>query len=528
MSDFQRLMDSSPFLPDKSKPGEHGRDDVTPPLSPDDLKYIEEFNSKGWDLPTSSLAACPIPGPVIPSPVMEAWAERAESRRAESTSEAFQPASWYLTTSATLTTNTMSSQEYCQMLPLRAAQGAEQYGVNVLHSPVRGERSAPGPPEQEYMFSKVTKVKGGEVVGGAEEVFGGSWPCELRSHLEPGLRPGERPSICTAVGYTSSLELELLRNLSDDMKEKAFSARNAIRSPSASGSSPPERQLRDMACQTNGLTTQGTQTTQTFSVGLQTEALRTLTSSPHRCLTPKGGSTPISSPSRSLRKMQYSPVVQAKFERPCCSPKYGSPKLQRKPSNSGKTEQPTSQIRAPTSTTTAQQQKGNNESAWARSTTTRDSPVHTTINEALSSLFNIIDHTPIAYDPMQKFNKSPSRSRPTEAGPQVPTDPKSPSVCAAQVPLRNSRGRSPSPVQLIVETQGEKTPEVISIRQDLSAPPGYTLAENAARILNKKLLEQSFREERRLSASSAAALNKTEDTDKPECLEVTEVYLILP
>lgn len=515
-------MDSSPFLPDKSKPGEHGRDDVTPPLSPDDLKYIEEFNNKGWDLPTSSLAACPIPGPVIPSPVMEAWAE---SRRAESTSEAFQPASWYLTTSATLTTNTMSSPEYCQKLPLRAAQGGEQFGVHVLHSPVRGERSAPVPPEQEYMFSKVTKVKGGEVVGGAEEVFEGSWPCELRSHLEPGLRPGEHPPICAAVGYTSSLELELLRNLSDDMKEKAFSARNAIRSPSASGSSPPERQLQDMACQTNGLTTRGTQTTQTISVGLQTEALRTLTSSPHRCLTPKGGSTPISSPSRSLRKMQYSPVVQAKFERPCCSPKYGSPKLQRKPSNSGKSEQPASQIRAPTPTTTAQQQKGNNESAWARSTTTRDSPVHTTINDGLSSLFNIIDHTPIAYDPVQKFNKSPSRSRPTEAGSQGPTDPKSPSVCAAQGPLRNSRGRSPSPVQLIVETQGEKTPEVISIRQDLSAPPGFTLAENAARILNKKLLEQSFREERRLSASSSAALNKTGDTEKPECLEVTERFI---
>ncbi|XP_039505032.1 microtubule cross-linking factor 1 isoform X2 [Pimephales promelas] len=497
MSDFQRLMDSSPFLPDKSKHGEHMRDDVTPPLSPDDLKYIEEFNSKGWDLPTSSLASCPIPGPVMPSPGMEAWVE---SRRAESTSEAFQPASWFLTTSATLTTNTISSPEYCQMLPLRVTQGGDQFGVHILHSPARGERSAPSTSEQEYVFSKVTQ-------GGAEEVFGGTWPCEIRSHLEA--RPVESPLICPAVGFTSSLELELSRNLSDDMKEKAFAMRS-----SASGSSPPERQLRDMACQTNGFTTRWTQTTQTISVGLQTEALRAITSSPHRCLTPKGGSTPISSPSRSLRKMQYSPVVQAKFERPCCSPKYGSPKLQRKPSNAGKAEQPVGQTRAPTPTTTSQQQKGNSESAWARSTTTRDSPVHTTINDGLSSLFNIIDHTPVAYD--TKFNKSPSRSRPTEAG---PTDPKSPGVCAAQGPLRNSRGRSPSPVQLIVETQGEKTPEGISIRQDLSAPPGYTLAENAARILNKKLLEQSFREERRLSASSAAAPNRTGDAEKPGCLE---------
>lgn len=501
MSDFQRLMDSSPFLPDKSKSGDHGRDDVTPPLSPDDLKYIEEFNSKGWDLPPSSLTTCPIPGPVIPPQVMEAWTERAESRRAEgSTSEAFQPASWYLTTSATLTTNTTSSPEYCQRLSLRAA---DQFGVHVLH---RGERPASVPPEQEYVFSK---VKPGEVVGGAEEVFGGRWPCELRGHLETGLRPGELPPLCAAVGYTSSLELEMSRNLSDDMKEKAFSTRNAIRS---TGSGPPERQLRDTASQTDGLTTRGTQTTQTISVGLQTDTLRTLTSSPHRCLTPKGGSTPISSPSRSLRKMQYSPGVQAKFERPCCSPKYGSPKLQRKPSstNSVKTEQTAGQARAPTPTTP--QQKGNSESAWARSTTTRDSPVHTTINDGLSSLFNIIDHTPVAYDPAQKFNKSPSRSRPAEADAQGSADPK----C-----LRNSRGRSPSPVQLIVETQGEKTPEVISIRQDLSAPPGYTIAENAARILNKKLLEQSFREERRLSTSNTSAQNRG-DTEKPGCLEVNK------
>ncbi|TRY66091.1 hypothetical protein DNTS_035583 [Danionella cerebrum] len=503
MSDFQRLMDSSPFLPDQSRSGEHRRDDVTPPLSPDDFKYIEEFTCKGWDLSASSLPTCPIPGPVIRSPIMDAWGERAEP-----TSEAFQPTSWFLTTSATLTTNTMSNPEYCQKVPLRAPQGSEQFGVHVLHSPSRGERSSPGSSDQEYTSPKVTKSNAGEVGESAEEVFVGRWPC----HSELGRLPGEHPTICAAAGYSSSLELEMSPNLSDDMKEKAFSARNAIRSSSASGSSPPERQLRDMACQTNGLASRGTQTTQTISVGLQTETLRAITSSPHRCLTPKGGSTPISSPSRSLRKIQYSPVVQAKFERPCCSPKYGSPKLQRKPSNASKTEQAVSQIRTPPPTSTAQQPKGNSESAWARSTTTRDSPVHTTINDGLSSLFNIIDHTPIALEPIQKFNKSPSRSRPAES---MPADPKSP----AQGQLRNSRGRSPSPVQLIVETQGDKTPEVISIKQDLSAPPGYTLAENAARILNKKLLEQSFREERRLSASSLAVPGRTGDAEKPGCLE---------
>ncbi|KAG7455476.1 hypothetical protein MATL_G00257170 [Megalops atlanticus] len=502
MSEFQRLMDSSPFLPDKSAHDDGRRDEVTPPLSPDDLKYIEEFNSKGWDFQGTQTAGGAMAAPV------EAWAERPEGRRMEQGSEAFQPASWYLTTSATLTTNTLSSPEHCQRPPPRS------YGVRVLHSPplslkldppaLPGSAERPGT-EPEFMFS-VTKAKGSEAAGPPEEVFG-RWPCDL---LEGGLRPIDRP-VCSAVGYASSLELELSRNLSDDMKEVAFSVRNAIRS------SPVDRQLRDSACQTNGFTTRGTQTTQTISVGLQTEALRNITSSPHRCLTPKGGSTPISSPSRSARKMQYSPVIQTKFERPCCSPKYGSPKLQRKPpanaansANSAaapaaKADQP-SNSRAPTPTTP---QKGYSESAWARSTTTRDSPVHTTINDGLSSLFNIIDHTPMVYDALQKFTRSPSRSRPAEASAGTGTatatttaEPRSTGFGAVQEFLRNVRGRSPSPVQLIVETQGDKNPEVISIRQDLSAPPGYTLAENAARILNKRLLEQAFRDDKRTPPAS--------------------------
>ncbi|XP_051808914.1 microtubule cross-linking factor 1 isoform X2 [Acanthochromis polyacanthus] len=509
MSDFQRLMDSSPFLPDKTRHGDPGQDDVTPPLSPDDLKYIEEFNNKGWDFPTPASA----PGavregePVVPEP--------------------FQPASWFLTTSATLTTSTLSSPEHCHKSPLRgngagaAGVGVEHYGVHLLHSPTRpgaAERTTAQDPE--FLYAMGTKARGGGEAGvgasGSDEVFSsGRWPCILEGG---GLRtsPSQSP-ICPTVGYASSLELQLSRNLSDDMKEVAISVRNAIRSP-------PGPVVRDTACQTNGFTTRGTQTTQTISVGLQTDLLRNLTSSPHRCLTPKGGSTPISSPSRSMRKVQYSPVVQSKFERPCCSPKYGSPKLQRKLSTSNKAELPNNS-RAPTPTTP---QKGNNESAWARSTTTRDSPVHTTINDGLSSLFNIIDHTPVVYDSMQKFNKSPSRSRPTPPSTTEPspahgalaTDPRSVQEC-----LRTARGRSPSPVQLIVETQGDKNTEVVSIRQDLSAPPGYTLAENAARILNKKLQEQNFREERRLQTGGQNAHSRDSgrqaDSDRGQsgCME---------
>ncbi|XP_071347517.1 microtubule cross-linking factor 1 isoform X3 [Trachinotus anak] len=521
MSDFQRLMDSSPFLPDKTRHGDQGQDDVTPPLSPDDLKYIEEFNNKGWDFPSSAAG---------PGPAREVWTDKtSEARGGEPVPDPFQPASWFLTTSATLTTSTLSSPEHCHKSPLRgngaggAGVGVEHYGMHILHSPTRpGAAERPTAQDPDFLYAKGTKARGGGEAGvgasGSEEVFGsGRWPCGL---LEAGgLRtsPSQSP-ICPTVGYASSLELQLSRNMSDDMKEVAISVRNAIRSP-------PGPVVRDSACQTNGFTTRGTQTTQTISVGLQTDLLRNLTSSPHRCLTPKGGSTPISSPSRSLRKVQYSPVVQSKFERPCCSPKYGSPKLQRKLSTSSKTELPNT-TRAPTPTTP---QKGNNESAWARSTTTRDSPVHTTINDGLSSLFNIIDHTPVVYDSMQKFNKSPSRSRPTPPSTSEPspahgalaTDPRNVQEC-----LRTARGRSPSPVQLIVETQGDKNPEVVSIRQDLSAPPGYTLAENAARILNKKLQEQNFREERRLQAGGQSSHSRDSgrqaDSDRGQsgCMEI--------
>ncbi|XP_044224688.1 microtubule cross-linking factor 1 isoform X2 [Thunnus albacares] len=520
MSDFQRLMDSSPFLPDKTRHGDQGQDDVTPPLSPDDLKYIEEFNNKGWDFPSSTSG---------PGPAREVWGEKTpEARGGEPVPDPFQPASWFLTTSATLTTSTLSSPEHCHKSPLRgngagaAGLGVEHYGVHILHSPTRtGAAERPTAQDPDFLYAKGTKARGGGEAGvgasGQDEVFSsGRWACGL---LEGGgLRtsPNQSP-ICPTVGYASSLELQLSRNLSDDMKEVAISVRNAIRSP-------PGPLVRDTACQTNGFTTRGTQTTQTISVGLQTDLLRNLTSSPHRCLTPKGGSTPISSPSRSLRKVQYSPVVQSKFERPCCSPKYGSPKLQRKLSTSNKAEPPNTS-RAPTPTTP---QKGNSESAWARSTTTRDSPVHTTINDGLSSLFNIIDHTPVVFDSMQKFNKSPSRSRPTPPSTTEPspahgalaTDPRNTQEC-----LRTARGRSPSPVQLIVETQGDKNPEVVSIRQDLSAPPGYTLAENTARILNKKLQEQSFRDERRLQAGGQSSHSRDNsrqaDSDRGQsgCME---------
>ncbi|XP_072267529.1 microtubule cross-linking factor 1 isoform X2 [Pyxicephalus adspersus] len=470
MSEFHRLMESSPFLPDKNLDLSGDKDELTPPLSPDDLKYIEEFN-KNWDYNNVGKGEKLVCRDRTGNGKMEY----------ESASETFQSTSWFLTTSVTMTTNTLTNPENCQKQMSRNNGVAERMGVRVFHSPPvvrRFDKSGNNSNDEEkhldpdLLFS-ATKTKGqdSDAKNGATEVFG-RWSCDLNKHHkdfhESSLHPIDRP-VCTTVSFASSLHnIELSRNLSDDMKEVANSVRNAIRSNSV------ESQVRDIACQTNGLKSTGTQTTQTISVGLQTEALRSVTSSPHKCLTPKGVSTPVSSPSRSLRNRQVSPAiekVQAKFERSCCSPKYGSPKLQKKAL--AKTDQSTKCV------TSGTPQKGFNESAWARSTTTRESPVHTTINDGLSSLFNIIDHSPVNCDHLQKVSRPSSRSRSAETRQDFVTMPDM---------YMDGRGRSPSPVRITVELQQDQYGEVSS-KQDLSAPPGYSLSENAARILSKKILD---------------------------------------
>ncbi|XP_075812043.1 microtubule cross-linking factor 1 isoform X5 [Microtus pennsylvanicus] len=516
MSEFQRLMDVSPFLPEKGLPSASSKEDVTPPLSPDDLKYIEEFNSKNWDY-TSPRAGTDRPP--------DLWADRTEVGRVghDSTMEPFPDSSWYLTTSVTMTTDTMTSPEHCQKQPLRSHVLTEQSGVHVLHSPpaVRrvdsivsgGEGRSRVDPEGPFPMSRA-RGNLADAKGGHPEPVLNRWPCtpprHSRDYVEGSLHPLEKP-VCPSLGFPSPLHsLDMSRNMSDDMKEVAFSVRNAI------CSGPAEPQVRDMACQTNGSRTAGTQTVQTISVGLQTEALRAggVTSSPHKCLTPKagGGTTPVSSPSRSLRNRQVAPAiekVQAKFERTCCSPKYGSPKLQRKPLS--KADQPNSR------TSPGVAQKGFSESAWARSTTTRESPVHTTINDGLSSLFNIIDHSPVG---MRAGSRSRSAEPRQELGPGQETG-------------TSSRGRSPSPLgvgsEVCREDGGENTP----VRQDLSAPPGYTLTENVARILNKKLLEHALKEEKKLAAHGPSGLTSDSHSGEagpaePGSIENQTVLLTAP
>ncbi|XP_048384729.2 microtubule cross-linking factor 1 isoform X2 [Stegostoma tigrinum] len=499
MSEFQRLMDSSPFLPGGPQVQIGlAKDETTPPLSPDDLKYIEEFHRKNWEYTNRDKPT-------------EAWIEKTESDKMGSSlpSEPFQTASWYLTTSATMTTNTTSSQDYTQKQLQRSSMNPDKLGIRLYHSPplIRRFDGSAHPNkdgtkvvDSDYAFAKI-KANGNviEPKAGPPDIFG-RWPCDIGKHhkdlLEGGLHPMEHP-ICSTVGFASSLhDLKISGNMSDDMKEVAHSVISRIRSNSI------EPQFKDIACQTNGETSTGTQTTRTISVGLQTDCLRGISSSPHKCLTPKGGSTPVSSPSRSLRSKQVAPGVekmQAKFERTCCSPKYGSPKLQRKIST--KSDQPKDRI-LPNNP-----QKGFNESAWARSTTTRDSPVHTTINDGLSSLFNIIDHTPIVCDTSQRLSRSVNRPKAAE--------PRSNYVLVQEF-LKSVSGRSPSPVCVAIESEVEGDGEDLIGKQGVPLSPGCTLAESPARILNKQLVEQALNEEQNQAKNNQKPANddtKADDAD---------------
>uniref|UniRef100_A0A1A8LEH7 Suppressor of glucose, autophagy associated 1 n=2 Tax=Nothobranchius pienaari TaxID=704102 RepID=A0A1A8LEH7_9TELE len=188
---------------------------------------------------------------------------------------------------------------------------------------------------------------------------------------------------------------EISANLSDDMKEMTNCVRQAIRS-----SSLERKSSKEPGNQPVGVCTRSTQTSaQNVSVGLQTE---NFPSSRGAGLHPKAWS-PRPSPATtsslaSARTRQISTSldkVHSRIDRPCCSPKYGSPKLQRRVSSGS-----TSRLDSPSSNRdrslwSLQQRpvSGGGGSAWARSTTTRDSPVLNGLTDGLSSLFSVVEHS---------------------------------------------------------------------------------------------------------------------------------------
>ncbi|XP_074537008.1 microtubule cross-linking factor 2 isoform X2 [Halichoeres trimaculatus] len=198
----------------------------------------------------------------------------------------------------------------------------------------------------------------------------------------------------TSPSAYHSLDMgEISANLSDDMKEMTNCVRQAIRSSSLERKSPKEH-----GSQVIGMSTRATQTAaQYVSIGLQTDNLSSSRGAGlhSKAWSPRPSST-TTSPLASARTRQISTSldkVHSRIERPCCSPKYGSPKLQRRVS-SGSTSRLDGSSSRDRSLWSLQQRSigGGGGSAWARSTTTRDSPVLSGLADGLSSLFSVVEH----------------------------------------------------------------------------------------------------------------------------------------
>ncbi|XP_059190121.1 protein SOGA1 [Centropristis striata] len=221
---------------------------------------------------------------------------------------------------------------------------------------------------------------------------------ESRSGCIAGSIPSVASNSGSVDGLTSSSAFhglaigEISANLSDDMKEMTNCVRQAIRS-----SSLERKSTKEPGSQV-GMSTRSTQTAaQYVSIGLQTDILPSRGSGLHsKSWSPRPSSATTSSLA-SARTRQISTSldkVHSRIERPCCSPKYGSPKLQRRVSSGSTSRLDGTSSPRDRSLWSLQQRSmsGGGGSAWARSTTTRDSPVLNGLTDGLSSLFSVVEH----------------------------------------------------------------------------------------------------------------------------------------
>lgn len=209
-----------------------------------------------------------------------------------------------------------------------------------------------------------------------------------------GSLPPSTGSVVSSLTPSSTfhgLEIgEISANLSDDMKEMTNCVRQAIRS-----SSLERKSSKEPGSPILGTSTRSTQTAAySVSVGLQTDSVPSSRGLQSKAWSPRPTAS-TTNPLASARSRHISTSldkVHSRIERSCCSPKYGSPKLQRRVS-SGSTSRldSSSSSSRDRSLWSLQQRPGG--SAWARSTTTRDSPVLSGLTDGLSSLFSVVEHS---------------------------------------------------------------------------------------------------------------------------------------
>uniref|UniRef100_A0A8C3KC15 Suppressor of glucose, autophagy associated 1 n=1 Tax=Calidris pygmaea TaxID=425635 RepID=A0A8C3KC15_9CHAR len=446
MSEFESLLDCSPYLPGKTTPGlgDHSRGkkaSTAAQLLPNGIR-----DSAG--LPPSNCTYVNIEQPAPDSLAKEKLGI----------------SSWDYSRASSL-----SGHDQAQKQMQRSYTAPDKTGIRIYYSPPVVRRlEAPLVHNKEgkimiepgFLFT-MAKPKEPEESASAESTYS-QWLCNFSKQQRELLDGGTVESAVPPVPrFPSSLhDLEISGNMSDDMKEITNCVRQAIRSSSL------ERKVKSTSSQTVGLAHVGTQTIQTVSVGLQTDL-------------PRGSGvhgkswSPRSSSLVSVRSKQISSSldkVHSRIERPCCSPKYGSPKLQRRSSSKLDASKDRSLWNL--------HQSKQNGSAWARSTTTRDSPVLSNINDGLSSLFSVVEHAGSTESIWKPGCPESSRAKP-----------EAPKYGLVQEFFRNVCGRAQSPTA--PPEKKEATGEEGSKRAEHPSLATYHPAENISRVLNKKVLKQS-------------------------------------
>uniref|UniRef100_A0A8C4Y7C0 Microtubule crosslinking factor 2 n=1 Tax=Gopherus evgoodei TaxID=1825980 RepID=A0A8C4Y7C0_9SAUR len=461
MSEFESLLDCSPYLPGKSSPviADQARGKVSPAtqLLPNGITDPSGVHPKNCTYVTTE------------QPAPESLAK-----------EKLDISSWDYSWASNF-----SGQDPAQKQMQRSYTAPDKTGIRIYYSPPVVRRlEAPLIHNKEgkimtepgflFTMAKPTEL---EESDRSENTYS-RWLCNFskqhRELLDSHSADKAGPS---GSRFPASLhDFEISGNMSDDMKEITNCVRQAIRSSSL------ERKVKSTSSQTMGLTTVGTQTIQMVSIGLQTDT-------PRGNLHSKSWS-PRSSSLMSVRSKQISSSldkVHSRIERPCCSPKYGSPKLQRRSSSKLDNSKDRSLWNL--------HQSKQNGSAWARSTTTRDSPVLSNINDGLSSLFNVVEHS----------GSTESIWKP--GCPESKAKPEAPKYGIVQEFFRNVCGRAQSPTS--APEKKESPGDDGTKKQDHSQPPTCHPSENVSRSLNKKLPKQSSSEEPKVSSPNQGSKDGT-------------------
>lgn len=442
MSEFESLLDCSSYLPGKTTPGlgDHSRGKNTSTAT----QLLPNGIQDDTGVPPSNCTYVNIEQPA-PGSLAE---------------EKLGISSWDYSQ-----TSSLSGQEPAQKQMQRSYTAPDKTGIRIYYSPPVVRRlEAPLVHNKEkimiepgFLFT-MAKPKEPEESASTDSTYS-QWLCNFSKQQRELLDGG--PVESTVPHFPPSLhDLEISGNMSDDMKEITNCVRQAIRSSSLEG------KVKSTSSQTVGLAHVGTQTIQTVSVGLQTDLPRG--SGVHSKSWSARSSSLVSVRSKQISSSLDK--VHSRIERPCCSPKYGSPKLQRRSSSKLDASKDRSLWNL--------HQSKQNGSAWARSTTTRDSPVLSNINDGLSSLFSVVEHAGSTESIWKPGCPESGRAKP-----------EAPKYGLVQEFFRNVCGRAQSPTAAPEKKEG--TGEEGSKRAEHPSPAAHYPAENISRLLNKKVLKQS-------------------------------------